>query len=97
LVAYFATGEGYGGSWDEQVLRLGLHLDFDAVASAGPTALPAFIERGRQLFQAKFTTIDRAGRPKATQAIVSTKRKAGVNPPFNRTSGPDSNSCFGCQ
>ena len=48
------------------------------------------------MFKAKFTTVDGAGRPKATQAIIPTKRKTGVNPPFSRTSGPDSNSCFGC-
>jgi hypothetical protein len=71
-------------------------VDFDAVAAAGPTAIPALIERGRVLFKAKFTTDDGAGRPKATQAIVPTRRKSGVNPPFTRTSGPDANSCFGC-
>ena len=48
------------------------------------------------MFKAKFTDADGAGRPKATQAIIPTKRKSGVNPPFTRTSGPDSNSCFGC-
>ena len=32
----------------------------------------------------------------ATQAIIPTKRKNGVNPPFSRTSSPDANSCFGC-
>ena len=74
----------------------GSHIDFDAVAAAGPSALPALIERGRELFKAKFTTVDGAGRPKATQAIIPTRRKSGVNPPFTRTSGPDANSCFGC-
>src|SRR5271156_5572537 len=83
-----------GASWDEKVFST--HVDFDSVAMAGPAALPALIERGRQLFKAKFTTEDGAGRPKATQAIIPTKRKHGVNPPFSRTSGPDSNSCFGC-
>jgi hypothetical protein len=84
----------FGGSWDERVFTS--HLDFDAIAAAGPSALPALIERGRVLFKAKFTTEDGAGRPKATQAIIPTRRKSGVNPPFTRTSGPDSNSCFGC-
>ena len=89
----FAAGVS-GGSWDERVFTS--HLDFDALASAGSSALPALINRGRVLFKAKFTTVDGAGRPKATQAIVPTKRKSGVNPPFSRLSGPDSNSCFGC-
>ncbi len=90
------AGVASGGSWDERVFGPGSHLDFDAIASAGPSALPQLIERGRALFKAKFTTVDGAGRPKATQAIIPTKVKNGVNPPFSRLSGPDSNSCFGC-
>ena len=43
-----------GASWDERVFPEGSHLDFDAVAAAGPSALPALIQRGRQLFKAKF-------------------------------------------
>src|SRR5271157_1881617 len=92
--AVLVTGGASGGSWDERVFKS--HVDFDSVAAAGPSALPALIERGRELFKAKFTTVDGAGRPKATQAIIPTKVKNGVNPPFSRTSGPDSNSCFGC-
>ena len=89
-----AAGSVQAGSWDEKVFSS--HVDFDQVAAAGPSALPALIARGRELFKAKFTTEDGAGRPKATQAIVPTKRKFGVNPAFTRTSGPDSNSCSGC-
>ncbi len=96
LLSALAAGFAFAGSWDERVFTPRSHLDFDALAAAGPAALPALIERGRQLFKAKFTTADGAGRPKATQAIIPTKRKRGVNPPFSRTSGPDSNSCFGC-
>ncbi len=92
--AMLAAGAAAGGSWDERVFTS--HLDFELVAAAGPSALAALIDRGRQLFKAKFTTADGAGRPKATQAIIPTRRKSGVNPPFSRTSGPDSNSCFGC-
>ncbi len=83
-----------GASWDEKVFSS--HVDFDAVAAAGAAAIPGLIARGRVLFKAKYTTEDGAGRPKATQAIVPTKRRSGVNPAFTRTSGPDSNSCFGC-
>ncbi len=88
------AGVATAASWDERVFSS--HIDFDAVASAGPLALPALIARGRELFKAKFTTADGAGRPKATQAIVPTRRKFGVNPSFSRLSGPDSNSCSGC-
>ncbi len=94
VVCACAAGAALGGSWDERVFTS--HLDFDAIAAAGPSALPGLIERGRVLFKAKFTTEDGAGRPKATQAIIPTRRKSGVNPAFTRTSGPDSNSCFGC-
>ncbi len=94
LSGVLAASAAAGGSWDERVF--GSHLDFDSIAAAGPSALDSLIERGRELFKAKFTTADGAGRPKATQAIIPTKRKSGVNPPFSRTSGPDSNSCFGC-
>ena len=87
-------GAALGASWDERVFQS--HVDFDAVAAQGEVALPQLIETGRNLFKAKFTTLDGAGRPKATQAIVPTKRKSGVNPAFTRTSGPDSNSCAGC-
>jgi cytochrome c peroxidase len=94
VLAVGAVAQVKGASWDEKVFTS--HVDFDAVAQAGESAIPALIERGRRLFKAKFTDEDGAGRPKATQAIVPTKRKRGTNPPFSRTSGPDSNSCSGC-
>jgi hypothetical protein len=89
-----AIGEVEGASWDERVMTT--HLDFDSLATGGDSVIPALIERGRILFKGKFTLEDGAGRPKATQAIVPTKRKRGTNPPFSRTNGPDSNSCAGC-
>src|SRR6202161_4085606 len=94
LAGFVAVGTALGNSWDERVFAS--HLDFDAIAAQGASVLPALIARGKTLFKAKFTTEDGAGRPKATQAIVPTRRKSGVNPAFTRTSGPDSNSCAGC-
>ena len=88
------SGAAFGASWDERVFTR--HVDFDSVAASGASALPGLIERGRELFKAKFTTADGAGRPKATQAIVPTRRKFGVNPSFSRLSGPDANACSGC-
>ncbi len=95
-VAFFsaANAVALAGSWEEKVFSS--HIDFDAVAGAGPSALPGLIARGRELFVAKFTTEDGAGRPKATQAIVPTLRKSGVNAAFSRTSGPDSSACASC-
>ncbi|HTZ66832.1 MAG TPA: di-heme oxidoredictase family protein [Roseiarcus sp.] len=92
----FMVGGALSASWDERVFEPGSHLDFDTIAAAGPSAIPALIARGRALFKAKFTTVDGAGRPKATQAIVPTKVRVGANPPFSRLSGPDSSSCFTC-
>ena len=94
LACVGAATVALANSWDERVFAS--HVDFDQIAAQGASALPALIARGRVLFKAKFTTEDGAGRPKATQAIVPTKRKSGVNPAFTRTSGPDSNSCAGC-
>src|SRR6202161_2542861 len=94
LAGFVAVGTALGNSWDERVFAS--HLDFDAIAAEGASVLPALIARGKTLFKAKFTTEDGAGRPKATQAIVPTRRRSGVNPAFTRTSGPDSNSCAGC-
>ena len=85
LAVALAGGATFAASWDEKVFSS--HVDFDAVAAAGASAIPDLIARGRTLFKAKFTTEDGAGRPKATQAIVPTKRKFGVNPAFSRTSG----------
>lgn len=64
-----------------------------ALAQSDPLAL---IARGRDLFSAKFDRVDGAGRPKATQAIVPTRRKRGENPRFQRTGGPDSSACSSC-
>ena len=94
LVLMTAAGSVEAGSWDERVFAS--HVDFDAVAAAGASALPGLIGRGRTLFQSKFTTADGAGRPRATQAIVPTHRRFGVNPAFSRLSGPDSSACVSC-
>lgn len=86
---------GAGGpSWAERALPD--HLSLDAVAAAGDAAVDALIERGGELFAAKFTALDGAGRPGATQAIVPTRRKRPVEVAFARTHGPDADSCAGC-
>ena len=96
-LASLVVGVALGASWDERVFSAGSHLDFDAVAAAGPVGA---------------ARADRA-RPRAVQGEVHHRRRrrtaegdAGDRPdqaqesasipPFSRTSGPDSNSCFGC-
>jgi hypothetical protein len=52
---------------------------------------------GSTLFTAKFNTLDGAERPEATGAATPTKRTRQEFPNnFNRSSGPDANSCDGC-
>ncbi|MDE2399128.1 MAG: hypothetical protein KGM91_27115 [Burkholderiales bacterium] len=71
-------------------------LDFAQALALSKSDPQALIARGRELFSTKFNKIDGAGRPKATQAIVPTRRKRGENPRMQRTSGPDSSSCASC-
>ena len=54
------------------------------------------VAHGEILFNAKFTVLDGAGRPGATQAEVPTMRELHGTSAFFRTSGPDANACNGC-
>ena len=69
------------------------HLDIKALEGMDRQAI---LDHGRLLFDAKFTTLDGAGRPAATQAEVPVKRRPGRVPANFRTSGPDANACSGC-
>lgn len=80
--------------WAES--HIGHSLSFAEALALSKTNLRQLLDRGRDLFTAKFTTEDGAGRPKSTQAIVPTNRKRGLNAAFQRTGGPDSGSCAGC-
>lgn len=92
-----ASGVASASSWDENVFSPEHpHLHFADVASQGAAGLSALIARGGVLFSAPFTRADGAGRPKATQAIIPTRRMHGVNPTFSRLSGPDSSACVSC-
>jgi len=48
------------------------------------------------LFDARFTVLDGAGRPLATQAIIPSKRKRPPRQEFSRTAGLDANACSSC-
>ena len=58
--------------------------------------LEKLIAIGEKLFGAKFTTLDGAGRPNATQAIVPTKARHRSNTGFARLPGPDAQACSSC-
>lgn len=59
-------------------------------------ALEKLIAVGEDLFEAKFTTVDGAGRPAATQAIIPTKARHKSGQAFARISGMDALSCAAC-
>ena len=59
-------------------------------------ALRALVAIGERLFAAKFTDLDGAGRPMATQAILPTKRKRQAAQRFQRIAGLDANACSSC-
>ena len=61
-----------------------------------PDALQRFINHGEQLFDSRFTSLDGAGRPMATQAIIPSKRKRSPRVEFSRTAGLDANACSSC-
>lgn len=58
--------------------------------------LHELIETGEQLFVAKFTRADGAGRPAATQAIIPTKVRHRTEQAFARLAGPDAQACSSC-
>ncbi len=59
-------------------------------------AMQQLMDHGEKLFDARFTTLDGAGRPMATQAIIPTKRKRAPRSEFSRTAGMDANACSSC-
>ena len=58
--------------------------------------LDALLAVGEDLFEAKFTAKDGAGRPAATQAIIPTKARHRPTSSSARLSGPDANGCSAC-
>lgn len=80
--------------WDERTIRD--HLRFEDFAGKTGNRHETLIDRGRELFSAKFTDLDGAGRPMATQAILATKRRRPAPQAFQRLAGPDANSCASC-
>ncbi len=82
-------------AWSEKAIRG--HIDqSNLTGTLSLQQLNALNEAGEKRFRAKFTTLDGAGRPMATQAIIPTKRKRPPQQNFQRLSGADSNACSSC-
>lgn len=81
--------------WAEKTLALGA-AGKEVSGKLSMEELNTLIGIGEQLFTAKFTELDGAGRPAATQAIVPTKRRHPAPSAFSRTAGLDSNACSSC-
>lgn len=82
-------------AWSERTIRQRI----DPATLAGPLsaeALAELTEQGRALFEARFTILDGAGRPNATQAIVPTRSRRPAEHAFQRLAGPDANACSSC-
>lgn len=79
--------------WLDQHLQANFHLPNGALSSADLESIRAY---GEVLFTARFTREEGAGRPKATQAIIPTKRKRVSEFTFSRTAGLDAAACAAC-
>mgnify|MGYP003583967999 CR=1 FL=1 len=79
--------------WLDQHLRPNFQLPSGEVS---PEQLETIRDYGEELFKARFTREEGAGRPKATQAIIPTKRKRVSEFTFSRTAGLDAAACAGC-
>jgi cytochrome c peroxidase len=97
LTAAHATSAGANPDlppWSENVLVE--DLDIEALATSGQDPIQVLQPIGEKLFKAKFTTLDGAGRPDATGAIVPTKVRRRSQLPFQRLAGMDANACASC-
>ncbi|POF33721.1 di-heme oxidoredictase family protein [Roseibium marinum] len=80
--------------WSERAIRE--DVDITALAASGEDPIAVLQPLGKRLFAAKFTTLDGAGRPDATGAIVPTKARRRSHLPFQRLAGMDANACASC-
>lgn len=80
--------------WSEKVLTE--DIDLQSLAASGDDPIAVLQPLGETLFKAKFTTLDGAGRPDATGAIVPTKVRRKSHLAFQRLAGMDANACASC-
>ena len=80
--------------WSERTILE--DVDLNALTKSGKDPIPVLQPLGETLFEAKFTSLDGAGRPDATGAIVPTKVRRQSHLTFQRLAGPDANACASC-
>lgn len=80
-------------AWSEKAIKQRIEPVSGRIAGE---ALEALALKGRDLFEARFTVLDGAGRPNATQAIVPTAPRRPAEFAFQRLAGPDANACSSC-
>lgn len=80
--------------WSEKAIQD--DIDINELARSGEDPIPVLQPLGEHLFSAKFTSLDGAGRPDATGAIVPTKVRRQSHLAFQRLAGPDANACASC-
>lgn len=80
--------------WSEKALQE--DIDINQLAASGQDPIKVLQPLGEHLFAAKFTSLDGAGRPDATGAIVPTKVRRQSHLAFQRLAGPDANACASC-
>ena len=81
--------------WSEKTQAIG-RVDTLPEGRLDEQALNQLINTGEELFAAKFTKPDGAGRPAATQAIIPTKVRHQSEQAFARLAGPDAQACASC-
>lgn len=80
--------------WSERTILE--DVDLKALAASGKDPIEVLQPLGETLFKAKFTSLDGAGRPDATGAILPTKVRRRSHLSFQRLAGPDANACASC-
>jgi cytochrome c peroxidase len=93
MIANGAAGQSRIQVWDPPAIKV--FPDHDQVARA-PHLVPSMVRDGEILFRTKFNSVDGAGRPAATGDSKPTPRAKHPEDTYQRISGPDANSCFGC-
>lgn len=82
-------------AWSERTSAIG-HLKKTPAGKLSEEQLKELIDNGEKLFSAKFSSLDGAGRPGATQAIIPTKARHTSEQSFRRLAGPDAQACSSC-